>query len=109
MALCLLRLGSAGVWMCDTGAEKEKRELGLLCQIFVLPQILTFISDQKTFQTGFYEIVDRLLNTSPVPAVVFNHSLIDGQAAVHLKIKDRLSLFIGEQAVLHESGNKVFL
>ena len=70
---------------------------------------LTFIFDQEAFQTGFYEAVNCLLDPSPVLTVVFDHALIDGQTAVHLKIKDRLGLFIGEQAVLHESGNKVFL
>ena len=47
---------------------------------------LTSIPDQKTFKACFYERGSGLLDTLPVSAVILEHALIDGKAAVHLGV-----------------------
>ena len=57
--------------------------------------------NQITFKTGFNKLVNGLPDLLPVSALILKHSLIDGKAAVHLKIEDSLRLLIGKEAVLH--------
>ena len=49
--------------------------------------IPAFIFDQEAFQTGFYKTVNHLLDTPPVSAVVLQHTFVDSQTAVHLKVE----------------------
>ena len=49
------------------------------------------------------------MDLPPVITLVAERQFIDGQTAVHLKIKNRLSLFKGEQAVRHQPGHIAFL
>lgn len=65
--------------------------------------------DKITFQPRPYELIDGLLDPGPVLTVVFQHTFIDRQTSVHLEIQDSFRLFIGEEAVLHEPGNEIFL
>lgn len=64
--------------------------------------------DKITFQPRPYELIDGLLDPGPVLTVVFQHTFIDRQTSVHLEIQDSFRLLIGEEAVLHESGNEIF-
>lgn len=65
--------------------------------------------NQKALQPGFYKSVNCFLDFLPVAAVVAGHQFIDGQAAVHLEVKDSLCLFKCKDAVRHEPGNIMLL
>ena len=56
---------------------------------------LPAVMDQIAFQPGPDKLVNGLLDPAPVPAVIFQHPLVDGQASVHLKVEDSLRLFVG--------------
>ena len=51
-------------------------------------------------------MVHGLLDLFPVGTFVLQHSFINSQTAVHLKIKDSLRLIKGQEAVLHKMGDK---
>ena len=70
--------------------------------------VFTPIPNEEAFEPGLEKVINGLLYTLPICAVIFQHSLVNGQAAVHLKIEHGFSLFIRKEAVLHEIGNKVF-
>ena len=69
---------------------------------------LPAVTDQIAFQSGPDKLVNGLLDPAPVPAIIFQHPLVDGQAAIHLKVEDSLRLFVGEETVLHEPGDEIF-
>ena len=65
--------------------------------------------DEITLQPCPDKLIDGLLDPGPVLTVIFQHTFVDGQASVHLEIQDSFRLLIGEEAVLHEPGNEIFL
>ena len=77
---------------------------GMVYNLIRLPAVM----DQIAFQPGPDKLVNGLLDPAPVPAIIFQHPLVDGQAAIHLKVEDSLRLFVGEETVLHEPGDKIF-
>ncbi len=64
--------------------------------------------DEEIFKTGFDKLVDGLLYPGPVSALIFQHHAVDGQAAVHLKVENRLRLLKGQEAALHQACNEIF-
>lgn len=44
----------------------------------------------------------------PVPAVVFQHEAVDGEAAADLETENGFCLFVAQIAVLHQIADKAF-
>ena len=70
---------------------------------------LPSIADQKALQPGVYKTINSLLYLAPVPAVIQQHSFVDGQASGQLKIKNGFRLFIRKKTVLHKYRDIVLL
>ena len=67
------------------------------------------IPNQIGLQAGPDKAVDDPLDFPPIGTFVAEHDLVDGEAAVHLKVKNSLGLLKGQEAVGHEIGDIPFL
>ena len=62
-------------------------------------QLISLIPNEEGFQPRADKLIDGPLYLFPVRAVIAQHDFIDGQAAVHLEIKDGFGLFEGKETV----------
>ena len=65
--------------------------------------------DQKGFQSSLDKLVNGLLYFRPVGTLIFKHHAVNRKASIHLKIKDSLCLFKGQEAVFHQACNEILL
>lgn len=69
---------------------------------------ISLVMNQKALQSGSDKSVNGFLNFFPVSTMIADHKLVDGQAAVHLKIEYGFRFFKGKNTVGHQPGDIVF-